>query len=339
MSLGKSDSIAAMASLVSYGGGDSDPDSDDDNETKTGQGLVEGEEAADVDIISDDEMPQVQGLAKVADDTYLNASTNSVSAVAFSESIRRSCSTDEGDVKLPPEPTGRCSKHLQDKIANFYKKRFNLNQIQTRKDFRNPSIYEKLISYLRIDELGSNYPTDVFNPHGWDESSYYEALSKVQKEDMAKREKEKKERTKVEFKMGMVKKTTPVPAISTVTTSTGAATTASSTAASQPATTSAVPLLSITTSHSAPSATSDEPERKRKSKWGVVPQDSIRPLLPLPTPIQSFPIAMVTRPQVNMMSALVTNPVSLPPMMPASSVAKTTVIPSVGVLKKPKMEK
>lgn len=30
--------------------------------------------------------------------------------------------------------------------------------IQRRKDFRNPSIYEKLIQHLEIDEIGSNFP-------------------------------------------------------------------------------------------------------------------------------------------------------------------------------------
>ncbi len=187
--------MAAMASLVDYGGEDSDAESaDETNKDMKERGLVsygtdegglkvaaepgDSGEVPEVDIISDDDMPQIKGLAKVADDSVFNASINSESAVALSESIRRSCSTDEGDVRLPPEPSGRCSKHLQDKITSYYKKGFNLNQVQTRKDFRNPSIYDKLISYLRIDELGSNYPSDVYDSHGWDENSYYEALCK-----------------------------------------------------------------------------------------------------------------------------------------------------------------
>ena len=38
------------------------------------------------------------------------------------------------------------------------------------------SIYEKLISYLSIDQLGTNYPKEMYDPHIWEESSYYEAL-------------------------------------------------------------------------------------------------------------------------------------------------------------------
>lgn len=88
------------------------------------------------------------------------------------------------------------------------------------------SIYEKLIQFCGIDELGTNYPKDMFDPHGWSEDSYYEALGKLpgflacylvmtaqqlllsvffsfllpakaQKVEMDKLEKAKKERTKV----------------------------------------------------------------------------------------------------------------------------------------------
>ena len=35
----------------------------------------------------------------------------------------------------------------------------NLNDsIQNKKHFRNPSIYEKLINFIGIDEKGTNYP-------------------------------------------------------------------------------------------------------------------------------------------------------------------------------------
>ena len=70
-------------------------------------------------------------------------------------------------------------------------------KIQNNKDFRNPSIYEKLVDHLRLDENGTNYPLDLYDPHCWGKESFYEHLARVQKEDMEKREKEKKERTKV----------------------------------------------------------------------------------------------------------------------------------------------
>lgn len=119
----------------------------------------------------------------------------------------RSASVDE--VTVPSEPEGRCSSALQDKIKRFMERKVkdgeDLNRaIQARKDFRNPSIYEKLIVYLGIDELGTNFPQDDYNPRTWRKAPAYDELARSQREDMAKREKERK--TKVEFVTGTVKK-------------------------------------------------------------------------------------------------------------------------------------
>ena len=68
-----------------------------------------------------------------------------------------------GEELLPPEPTGKCNTELQDKITSVYermKQGMNLNyNIQQRKHFRNPSIYEKLIEHVGIEEIGTNYPS------------------------------------------------------------------------------------------------------------------------------------------------------------------------------------
>ncbi|ROI46627.1 SAP30-binding protein [Anabarilius grahami] len=127
----------------------------------------------------------------------------------FSEKVRN-MSPDE--IRIPPEPAGRCSSHLQEKIFKLYERKlhgdFDTNShIQKKKEFRNPSIYEKLIQFCGIDELGTNYPKDMFDPHGWSEDSYYEALAKAQKAEMDKLEKAKKEKTKIEFVTGTKKGT------------------------------------------------------------------------------------------------------------------------------------
>lgn len=120
-------------------------------------------------------------------------------------------SSGEGDppdgVRLPPEPTGLCSNQLQDKIARLYEKMesngLDMNHvIQQRKDFRNPSIYEKLIQFCSINEFGTNYPAQVYDPLRWGKESYYEELARVQKAEMDRREKERKDKTKVEFMSG-----------------------------------------------------------------------------------------------------------------------------------------
>lgn len=114
---------------------------------------------------------------------------------------------------LPPEPRGKCSLELQEKICNTYEKMRNSNMdtnkvIQERKEFRNPSIYEKLIQFCDINELGTNYPSDIFNPFQWGKESYYEELAKAQKIEMEKVEKARKENAKTEIRDG-VKKVDP----------------------------------------------------------------------------------------------------------------------------------
>lgn len=108
---------------------------------------------------------------------------------------------DEEDI-LPPEPKGRCSKELQDKIARLHEKMekdgMDMNfLIQKRKDFRNPSIYEKLLQFCNINESGTNYPPHLYDPLRWGKESFYEELARLQREDMEKRQKERKEKTKV----------------------------------------------------------------------------------------------------------------------------------------------
>ncbi|NWU24061.1 S30BP protein, partial [Dyaphorophyia castanea] len=131
--------------------------------------------------------------------------------------------TSPDEIKIPPEPPGRCSNQLQDKIQKLYemktKEGMDMNYIiQRKKVFHNPSLYEKLIQFCYIDEIGTNYPQDMFDPHGWSEGSYYEALAKAQKTEMDKL-KAKRKRTKIEFVTGTKKGTTTSAASTTTTTS------------------------------------------------------------------------------------------------------------------------
>lgn len=108
---------------------------------------------------------------------------------------------DEVDDDLPPEPSGKCPPEMEEKIKNFFSKieaGVDLNKkLQCNKAFRNPSIYEKLIEFCNVNELGTNYPPNMYDPFRWGKESFYDELGKVQKAEMDKREKEKKEKTKV----------------------------------------------------------------------------------------------------------------------------------------------
>ncbi|KAL3046015.1 hypothetical protein OYC64_004095 [Pagothenia borchgrevinki] len=250
-----------LSSLADYGD-DSEPDSDpepepdepaggrvgglvysygddDLNRTEDAEDKVSGDEESresnslSIDIEESDE-------AREADEVEISElekkDPNELVAL-FSEKVRN-MSPDA--IRIPPEPPGRCSSQLQDKIHKLYERKLQgdfdtNNHIQKKKEFRNPSIYEKLIQFCSIDELGTNYPKDMFDPHGWSEDSYYEGLAKSQKVEMDKLEKAKKERTKIEFVTGTKKGNNP-----------------SNTAAS--------------TNSSNTSTTSTEAQ-KRKSKW------------------------------------------------------------------------
>jgi len=97
-------------------------------------------------------------------------------------------------VKLPPEPPGECSKELQEKMEVLWKRKvehgYDYNAvIQNKKAFRNPSIYEKLIDHCNIDELGTNFPFELYDGHLFGKGSYYDELANQQRVEMSKLEK------------------------------------------------------------------------------------------------------------------------------------------------------
>ncbi|KAG2460832.1 S30BP protein, partial [Polypterus senegalus] len=188
-----------LSSLAAYGD-DSEQDSDAENVERDERGglvsagygeddisRVEEDDKASLDLNSGDSS---RNSEEEESETEVNEAgdgkeiydgerrdTNELVA-QFSERVRN-MSPDE--IRIPPEPTGRCSNHLQEKMQKLYDRKlhgdFDTNShIQKKKEFRNPSIYEKLIQFCGIDELGTNYPKDMFDPHGWSEDSYYEAL-------------------------------------------------------------------------------------------------------------------------------------------------------------------
>lgn len=129
------------------------------------------------------------------------------------EAVPRSDHDDSEDgILIPPEPAGKCPKELQESIARFYSRMmtegYDMNKIiQDKKNFRNPSIYEKLIQFCDINELDTNYPPEIYDPLKWGKESYYDELARVQKLEMEKREKEKKDKlSKIDFISGVAKK-------------------------------------------------------------------------------------------------------------------------------------
>ncbi|XP_056286001.1 SAP30-binding protein isoform X1 [Pseudoliparis swirei] len=236
---------ALLSSLADYGD-DSEPDSgseseetgahvsglvysygdDELNRTENTEIIVSGDEESRESHSELEDSDELRDAEDVEIPELERKDPNELVAL-FSEKVRN-MSPDK--IRIPPEPPGRCSSQLQDKIHKLFERKLQgdfdtNNHIQKKKEFRNPSIYEKLIQFCSIDELGTNYPKDMFDPHGWSEDSYYEALAKSQKVEMDKLEKAKRERTKIEFVTGTKKGAIPSSA-ATATTSSTASTTA-----------------------------------------------------------------------------------------------------------------
>jgi hypothetical protein len=53
--------------------------------------------------------------------------------------------------------------------------------LQDKKEVRNPYILEKVVEYFSIDELQSNFPHEVFDPHGLPLHEFADALALEQK--------------------------------------------------------------------------------------------------------------------------------------------------------------
>ncbi|XP_054800910.1 uncharacterized protein LOC129305033 isoform X2 [Prosopis cineraria] len=136
------------------------------------------------------------------------------------------------DKFLPPPLKIKCSEELQRKINKFlhYKKAgksFNA-EVRNRKDYRNPDFLLHAVRYQGIDQIGSCFSKDVFDPHGYDPSDFYDGIEAHMRRESERREQEKKKAQKVEFISGGTQGVTvagvprinlPVPASSAVTAS------------------------------------------------------------------------------------------------------------------------
>jgi len=106
---------------------------------------------------------------------------------------------------LPPKPDlSLCSPHLKAKLQKFFAlkkqgKSVNRN-LRESHAFKNPDILEKLISFCSIVEIGSNYPREVYDPFGFENSGdFYDELAKEQQLMYERREQERQTRAQLEF--------------------------------------------------------------------------------------------------------------------------------------------
>ncbi|CDW89371.1 sap30-binding protein [Stylonychia lemnae] len=67
---------------------------------------------------------------------------------------------------------------------------FTQRLINETREYANPLILEKVVSYYDLDEIGSNYSKDVYNPHNKEPDDFYEEIARRQNEMMLQQQEE-----------------------------------------------------------------------------------------------------------------------------------------------------
>ncbi|VVA35271.1 PREDICTED: SAP30-binding [Prunus dulcis] len=133
------------------------------------------------------------------------------------------------DKFLPPPAKAKCSEELQRRINKFLElkrsgKSFNAG-LRNKKDYRNPDFLLHAVRYQDIDQIGSCFSKDVFDPHGFDKSDYYDEIEAEMRREMERKDQERKRSQKIEYVSGGTqpgivgaapKINVPVPGVSTM---------------------------------------------------------------------------------------------------------------------------
>eukprot|EP00455_Lapot_gusevi_P041710 TRINITY_DN4872_c0_g1_i1.p1 TRINITY_DN4872_c0_g1~~TRINITY_DN4872_c0_g1_i1.p1 ORF type:complete len:306 (+),score=50.71 TRINITY_DN4872_c0_g1_i1:60-977(+) len=154
---------------------------------------------------------------------------------------------------LPPEPSGAPVAEVQEKIRAFLQKSASFNQnLTSMRLYKNPSILEKIVCSLNIDQIGSNYPSHLYDPHAFSDADFYEAIAQ-KRADLD--EMERKNRDRIEFARSATQQPPVLLASSGL---------SASTSMPPPA----LPPSSVSSSANPSSSSSTQPTlSRRRSKW------------------------------------------------------------------------
>ncbi|KAK3206869.1 hypothetical protein Dsin_020915 [Dipteronia sinensis] len=138
----------------------------------------------------------------------MNFALMEMEAAVLQETVDVSEEANPLDKFLPSPPKLNCSEELQRKIDKFLGlkkigKSFNA-EVRNRKDYRNPDFLLHAVRYQDIDQIGSCFSKDVFDPHGYDQSDYYDEIEADMKREKERKDQENKRNQKVEFMAGGV---------------------------------------------------------------------------------------------------------------------------------------
>ena len=160
-----------MDALAGYGSSDDD---DTSGSSPNRSGSEHGAEKKGIDNngVDDEKHDEKMETSDIEEIDESAESINFDAASEYSSQLlrRMSCSGAElQELQLPPPPPGQPDARTIHKVRGALHKMqhhgLDANEnIKQKKSFRNPSIYQKLIDFLDIDEGGSNFPKDVFDP-------------------------------------------------------------------------------------------------------------------------------------------------------------------------------
>ncbi|XP_073312309.1 uncharacterized protein [Primulina huaijiensis] len=146
----------------------------------------------------------------------INASESAETEDAVKVSTEEQRDMDPLDKFLPPPPKEKCSEELQEKIIKFLAlkkttgRSFNA-EVRNKKEYRNPDFLLHAVTYQNIDQIGSCFNKDVFDPHGYDKSDFYDEIEADIRREVERREQEKKKNPKVDFVSGGMQQGNVVP--------------------------------------------------------------------------------------------------------------------------------
>lgn len=112
---------------------------------------------------------------------------------------------------LPPElassPPGECDPDVQARVARWLELQRDgrrlTDTLRASRDYRNPEFFKKMVEYWEINEHGTAFPLEIFNPSGLPEEDTIEALKKEwAQEDERKKAAKTAGTAKIEFTQG-----------------------------------------------------------------------------------------------------------------------------------------